>query len=95
MDPASLTLLVKWLHKLGPPTTKECLPNKTVLDGGGMTSEGRGCVYVCVHAYVCVRVCMHIGCCARFGRGASLYRHRSQLFGRLWIRLKPPTGQFS
>ena len=30
-----------------------------------------------------------------FGRGASLYRHRSQLFGRLWVRLPLPTGQFS
>ena len=24
-----------------------------------------------------------VGCCGRFGRGASLYRHRSQMFGRL------------
>ena len=31
----------------------------------------------------------------RFGRGASLYRYRSQLFGRLWVRLPLPTGQFS
>ena len=38
----------------------------------------------------------YIGCCGRcFGRGASLYRHRSQLFGRLWVRLPLPTGQFS
>ena len=29
------------------------------------------------------------------GRGASLYRYRSQLFGRLWVRLPLPTGQFS
>ena len=36
-----------------------------------------------------------LGCCDRFGRGASLYRHRSQLFGRLWVRLPLPTGQFS
>ena len=36
-----------------------------------------------------------IGCCCRIGRGASLYRHRSQLFERLWVRLSPPTGQFS
>ena len=37
------------------------------------------------------------GCfgCGRFGRGANLYRHRSQLFGRLWVRLPLPTGQFS
>ena len=35
------------------------------------------------------------GCCGRFGRGASLYRHRSQLFGMLWVRLPLPTGQFS
>ena len=31
----------------------------------------------------------------RFGRGARLYRHRSQLFGMLWVRLPLPTGQFS
>ena len=31
----------------------------------------------------------------RFSTGASLYRHRSQLFGRLWVRLPLPTGQFS
>ena len=31
----------------------------------------------------------------RFGRGASLYSHRSQLSGRLWVRLLLPTGQFS
>ena len=30
----------------------------------------------------------------RFGRGASLYRHQSQLFERLWVRLPLPTGQF-
>ena len=36
-----------------------------------------------------------IGCCGSFGRGASLYRHRSQLFRRLWVRLPMPTGQFS
>ena len=36
-----------------------------------------------------------IGCCGRFGRGASLYRHRSQLFGRLGVRLPMPIGQFS
>ena len=30
-----------------------------------------------------------------FGRGASLYRHRSQLSGRLWVRLSLPTDQFS
>ena len=35
------------------------------------------------------------GCCGRFGRGASLYRHRSQLFERLWVRLPLPTKQFS
>ena len=37
----------------------------------------------------------YIGCCGRFGRGASLYRYRSQLFGRLWVRLPLPNGQFS
>ena len=31
----------------------------------------------------------------RFGSGASLYRHRSQLSERLWVRLPLPTGQFS
>ena len=36
-----------------------------------------------------------IGCCGRFGRGASLYRRRSQLFERLWVRLLLPIGQFS
>ena len=35
------------------------------------------------------------GYCGRFGRGASLCRHRSQLFGRLWVRLPLPTRQFS
>ena len=34
---------------------------------------------------------VNVGCCGRFGRGASLYRHRSQLFGRLWVRLPLPT----
>ena len=38
---------------------------------------------------------LFIGCSGRFGRGASLYRHQSQLFGRLWVRLTLPTGQFS
>ena len=33
-----------------------------------------------------------IGCCRRFGRGASLYRHRLQPFGRLWVRLPLLTG---
>ena len=36
-----------------------------------------------------------IGCCSRFGRGASLYRHWSQLFGRLWVLLPLPTDQVS
>ena len=36
----------------------------------------------------------YIGCCGRFGRGASLYRHRSQLFGRLWVRLPRRPGSF-
>ena len=36
-----------------------------------------------------------IVCCGRFGRCASLYHHRSQLFGRLWVRLPLPTAQFS
>ena len=31
----------------------------------------------------------------RFGGGAGLYRHRSQLFRRLWVRLPLPTEQFS
>ena len=35
-----------------------------------------------------------VGYCGRFGRGASRYCHRSQLFGRLWVRLSLPTGQF-
>ena len=35
------------------------------------------------------------GCRGRFGRGASLYRFRSQLFVRLWARLPLPIGQFS
>ena len=30
-----------------------------------------------------------------FGRGASLYRHRSQLFRMSWVRLPLPIGQFS
>ena len=34
-------------------------------------------------------------CCDRFGRGASLYCHRLQLFGRLCVRLPLPTEQFS
>ena len=34
------------------------------------------------------------GCCGRFGRGAGFYRHWSQLFGRLWVRLSLPTRQF-
>ena len=38
---------------------------------------------------------IYIGYCGRFGRGTCLYRHRSQLFGRLWIRLPLPTRQFS
>ena len=33
----------------------------------------------------------HGGC---FGRDARLYCHRSQLFGRLWVRLPLPTEQF-
>ena len=37
----------------------------------------------------------HIGRGGHFGRGASLYRYRSQLFWRLWVRLLLPTGQFS
>ena len=32
---------------------------------------------------------------ALFGRGASLYHHRLQLFESLWVRLPLPTGQFS
>ena len=44
----------------------------------------------CMYFYM-----LFIGCCGRFGRGASLYRHRSQLFGRLWVRLPLPTGKFS
>ena len=31
----------------------------------------------------------------RFGRSASLYRYRSQLFEQLCVRLPLPTGQFS
>ena len=38
---------------------------------------------------------MPLGCCGRFSRGASLYRHRSQLFGRIWVRLPLPTEQLS
>ena len=38
---------------------------------------------------------LNIGCYGRFGRGASLYRHWSQLFERLWVRLPLPIGQFS
>ena len=38
---------------------------------------------------------MIVGCCGRFGRDASLYLHRSQLLGRLWVRLPLPTGQFA
>ena len=37
----------------------------------------------------------NIGRGGSLGRGASLYRNRSQLFGRLWVRLPLPTGQFS
>ena len=37
----------------------------------------------------------HKDCCGRFGRGASLDHHRSQLFGRLWVRLPLLTEQFS
>ena len=37
----------------------------------------------------------YIGRGGRFGRGASLYRHRLQMFERLWVRLPLPTGQFS
>ena len=32
-----------------------------------------------------------IGCNGRFGRGASLYRFRSQVFVRLWARFPLPT----
>ena len=38
---------------------------------------------------------VYIGRGGRFGSGADLYRHRSQLFGWLWVRLRLPTGQFS
>ena len=38
---------------------------------------------------------LYIGCCGRFGRDASLYRYRSQLFERLWVRLPMPTEQLS
>ena len=37
MDPTSFTLSGRWFHKLGRPTAKERSPNKTVLEGGGMT----------------------------------------------------------
>ena len=37
---------------------------------------------------------LFIGCCGRFGRGASLYRHRSQLFGRLWVDSHCRPGSF-
>ena len=40
------------------------------------------------------RIACYVGRSGRFGRDASLYRHRSQLFGRLWVRLPLPTGQF-
>ena len=36
-----------------------------------------------------------VGRGGRFGRGASLFRYRSQLFGRLWVRLPLPTSKFS
>ena len=36
-----------------------------------------------------------VGCGGHFGRSASLYRHQLQLFGRLWVRLPLPAGQFS
>ena len=39
--------------------------------------------------------CCPCFCQNRFGRGASHYRHLSQLFGRLWVRLPLPIGQFS
>ena len=37
----------------------------------------------------------YIGRGGRFGRDASLYRYRSQLYGRLWVRLSLPTWQIS
>ena len=55
-------------------------------------------VVVCFGVYITVTSSTsryRIGRGSRFGKGASLYRHRSQLFGRLWVRLPLPTGQFS
>ena len=42
----------------------------------------------------CLTFNINIGCCGRIGRGASLYRHRSQLFGRCGLDSHCRSGSF-
>ena len=51
-------------------------------------------IYICLTCGNTFVESSHVGYGGRFGRGTSLYRHRSQLFGRLWVRLLLPTRQF-
>ena len=61
------------------------------------THTGMYVIQVLSIQYICVYIQVYIlyRLWWPFRRGASLYRHRSQLFGRLWVRLSLPTGQFS